>query len=215
MENFHKISAEAKAHNAQLIAVSKMQSIEKIKSVYDMGQRDFGENKVQEILLKKPQLPDDIHWHLIGKLQSNKVKKIIDQVAMIQSVDSEKLMNNIQKEAAKREIKIDVLLQIRIAEEESKSGMTKETMLEIIQKYLDETYPNIQIKGLMGITTLTDDQNQISKEFEYLKKLHEECQNAITQATILSMGMSSDYMLALEKGSSMIRVGSSIFGMRN
>ncbi len=213
--SYTQILSDAQQHNAKLIAVSKTQPIDKIKTLYDQGQRDFGENRVQEILLKKPQLPDDIRWHLIGQLQTNKVKKIIDQVVMIQSIDSTRLLDYVQKEAAKKELKIDVLLQIHIAEEQSKSGMQADEMKQILCKIKEGNYSQVNIRGLMGITTLTEDRQQIRSEFRNLHQLLEEGQTIHPEMDILSMGMSGDYSIALEEGSTMIRVGSLIFGTRN
>lgn len=197
-----------------LVAVSKTKSIEQILEAYNAGQRDFGENRVQELLPKYEALPKDIRWHLIGHLQTNKVKQIASFVHLIHSVDSEKLFTEINKEAAKCNRVIPVLLQIFIAQEETKFGFSFEEA-EVILNSSDK-YPNIRIEGLMGMATNTEDQNQVRKELKSLKDFFVRVQSKIQEPRfkILSMGMSSDWGIAVEEGSNMIRVGSSIFGNR-
>lgn len=212
-ENFINLNKHL-AKNVQLVAVSKTHSTDKIKAVYDLGQRIFGENKVQELVEKENLLPKDIQWHLIGHLQTNKVKYIAPFVDTIQSVDSEKLIEEINKQALKNHRKINILLQIKIAEEESKSGLEISEAQDIFEKYLNGAFPNINLKGLMGIATFTDDQEQVRQEFLNLKKVYDEF-NKKSPLETLSMGMSDDYPLAIECGANSIRVGSSIFGKRN
>ena len=212
-ENYHKIKAQIPA-NVELVAVSKFHPIEKIKEVYDCGQKVFGENKVQELLTKVNELPADIQWHLIGHLQTNKVKYIAPFIDTIQSVDSEKLLLEINKEAVKNNRKIKVLLQVKIAEEETKYGLEISEAKEIFSNYLEHKYPNIEILGLMGMATFTDNKNQLKSEFLVLKSLFDEL-STFKKLETLSMGMSDDFALAIECGSTSVRIGSAIFGVRN
>lgn len=212
-ENYHKIKAQI-PENVELVAVSKFHPVEKIKEVYDCGQKVFGENKVQELLTKVNELPADIQWHLIGHLQTNKVKYIAPFIDTIQSVDSEKLLLEINKEAAKNNRKIKVLLQVKIAEEETKYGLDIAEAKEIFSNYLEHQYPNIEILGLMGMATFTDNKNQVKSEFLVLKSLFDEL-STFKKLETLSMGMSDDFALAIECGSTSVRIGSAIFGVRN
>ena len=212
-ENYHKIKAQIPA-NIELVAVSKFHPVEKIKEVYDCGQKVFGENKVQELLTKVNELPADIQWHLIGHLQTNKVKYIAPFIDTIQSVDSEKLLLEINKEAVKNNRKIKVLLQVKIAEEETKYGLEIAEAKEIFSNYLEHQYPNIEILGLMGMATFTDNKNQVKSEFLVLKSLFDEL-STFKKLETLSMGMSDDFALAIECGSTSVRIGSAIFGVRN
>lgn len=212
-ENYHKIKAQI-SENVELVAVSKFHPIEKIKEVYDCGQKVFGENKVQELLTKVNELPADIRWHLIGHLQTNKVKYIAPFIDTIQSVDSEKLLLEINKEAAKNNRIIKVLLQVKIAEEETKYGLEILEAKEIFSNYLEHQYPNIEILGLMGMATFTDNNNQVKSEFLVLKSLFDEL-STFRKLETLSMGMSDDFALAIECGSTSVRIGSAIFGVRN
>ena len=212
-ENYHKIKAQI-SENVELVAVSKFHPVEKIKEVYDCGQKIFGENKVQELLNKVNELPADIQWHLIGHLQTNKVKYIAPFINTIQSVDSEKLLLEINKEAAKNNRKIKVLLQVKIAEEETKYGLEIAEAKEIFSNYLEHKYPNIEILGLMGMATFTDNKNQVKSEFLVLKSLFDEL-STFRKLETLSMGMSDDFALAIECGSNSVRIGSAIFGVRN
>ena len=200
--------------NVKLVTVSKTNPAEKIKEVYDLGQRAFGENKVQELLEKQPVLPNDIEWHLIGHLQTNKVKFVAGFISMIESVDSEKLLKEIDKEALKNERKINVLLQVKIAKEETKFGLTVDEAKDIFNKYLHGNYPNIEIKGLMGMASFVENESQIREEFGILKQFFDELSDLKPLET-LSMGMSGDFPLAIECGSNSVRVGSAIFGERN
>ena len=212
-ENYHKIKAQI-PENVELVAVSKFHPVEKIKEVYDCGQKVFGENKVQELLTKVNELPADIQWHLIGHLQTNKVKYIAPFIDTIQSVDSEKLLLEINKEAAKNNRIIKVLLQVKIAEEETKYGLEISEAKEIYSNYLEHKYPNIEILGLMGMATFTDNKNQVKSEFLVLKSLFDEL-STFKKLETLSMGMSDDFALAIECGSNSVRIGSAIFGVRN
>jgi pyridoxal phosphate enzyme (YggS family) len=212
-ENYNDIKSQLPG-NIQLVAVSKTHPISAIQEVYDLGQRVFGENKVQELTEKYPLLPKDIQWHLIGHLQTNKVKYIAEFVNTIQSVDSEKLLKEINKEAAKYNRTIKVLLQIKIAEEDSKFGLEINEAKALFQRYLDGEFSNIEITGLMGMATFTDDENQIRKEFLVLKRVFDELNQLKTLET-LSMGMSDDFLIAIDCGANSVRVGSAIFGRRD
>ncbi|MHA7607483.1 YggS family pyridoxal phosphate-dependent enzyme [Elizabethkingia meningoseptica] len=200
--------------NVKLVAVSKTHPVEAIQEVYNMGQRVFGENKVQELVAKQPLLPGDIQWHLIGHLQSNKVKYVAEFVDTIESVDSEKLLEEINRQAAKHDRTIRVLLQVKIAEEDSKTGMEVSETKELFLKYLQGHFSNIEITGLMGIGTFTDDEEQTRREFLFLKRLFDQL-SIQKKLETLSMGMSGDYVLAIACGSTSVRIGSSIFGARD
>ncbi len=211
--NYHQLTKKI-PQNVQLVAVSKTQPIEKIEEIYSCGQRIFGENKVQELLQKHTQLPQDIQWHLIGHLQTNKVKQIATFIDTIQSVDSEKLLEEIDKQAQKNHRIIKILLQIKIAKEDTKFGLEIETAKEIFKKIMAGKYPNIKLVGLMGMATFTENQDQIQKEFLILKNLFDEFSKQKKLET-LSMGMSDDFPLAIECGANSVRIGSAIFGNRN
>ncbi|KMQ68433.1 alanine racemase [Chryseobacterium sp. FH2] len=212
-ENYNNIKNRL-PDNVQLVAVSKTHPVSAIQEVYDLGQRVFGENKVQELMEKHPLLPKDIQWHLIGHLQTNKVKYIAGFIDTIQSADSEKLILEISKEAGKYNRKIKVLLQVKIAEEESKFGLEIKEAKNLFQKYIDGKFPNVEITGLMGMATFTDDRNQVKKEFSTLKKVFDEL-NQLKKLETLSMGMSDDFPIAIECGANSVRVGSAIFGSRD
>lgn len=199
--------------NVTLVAVSKTKPEEAVMELYRAGHLDFGENKVQELLAKYEALPKDIRWHLIGHLQRNKVKYIAPFVHLIHSVDSENLLKEINKQATKNERRISCLIQIHIAEEESKFGMSVEEAEQILKNHKTD-YPNVEIIGLMGMATFTEDENRIRKEFKFLKSVFDQFKIQNSEIRILSMGMSGDYKIAMEEGSNMIRVGSSIFGER-
>lgn len=211
-QNYQAILSQL-PENVKLVTVSKTNPAEKIKEVYDLGQRAFGENKVQELLEKQPVLPNDIEWHLIGHLQTNKVKYIAGFISMIESIDSEKLLKEVDKEALKNNRKINVLLQVKIAKEETKFGLTVDETKDIFKKYLNGNYPNIEIKGLMGMASFVDDEIQIREEFSVLKNLFDEL-SELKPLETLSMGMSGDFPLAIDCGSNSVRVGSAIFGER-
>ncbi len=195
-----------------LVAVSKTKSNEAIMEAYASGQRIFGENKVQEMVEKYETLPKDIEWHMIGHLQRNKVKYMASFVHLIHGVDTEKLLAEINKQAAKHDRRIPCLLQVHIAEESTKFGFAESELSELITR-IDE-FPNVEIKGLMGMASFTENFNQIQQEFRGLKKRFDQLFKN-TEAAVLSMGMSGDYPIAIAEGSTLIRVGSKIFGARN
>ena len=202
----------------KLIAVSKFHSSETVRKAYDAGQRIFGESRVQELTSKQQELPEDIEWHFIGTLQTNKVKYIAPFISMIHSVDSLKLIQEIDRQAEKYNKKVHILIEVHIAEEESKHGFTPDECTALFTDGILHQYPNIQICGLMGMATFTDGIEQVSREFTKLRNLFEEIKSMPTtdksMFTELSMGMSDDYKIAIEKGSTMIRIGTSIFGAR-
>lgn len=212
-ENYEAVVKQL-PEGVELVAVSKTHPVEQIKDVYDLGQKVFGENKVQELTEKAALLPKDIKWHIIGHLQTNKVKYIAEFVDTIQSVDSEKLLIEINRQAEKFNRKIKVLLQVKIAEEDTKFGMEISETKELYLKYLNGNFPNIEITGLMGMATFTDDESQIRREFTFLKKLYDQLSLQKPLQT-LSMGMSGDFPLAIECGANSVRVGSAIFGNRS
>lgn len=218
-KNLNNIKSQLPTH-VTLVAVSKTKPVADLMEAYDVGQRIFGENYVQELVEKQEQMPNDIQWHFIGHLQSRKVKLIAPFVSLIHSVDSLKLLQEINKQAAKNNRVIDCLLQVYIAEEESKFGLDEQELDEILNEIQQnkENYKNIKIVGLMGMATFTENQNQIEKEFKHLKTIFDKYKTLNTQhcqLNTLSMGMSGDYQLAISCGSTMVRIGSSIFGTRN
>ena len=200
--------------NVTLVAVSKTKPVADLTEAYNAGQRVFGENKIQEMTEKWEQMPKDIQWHMIGHVQTNKVKYMAEYVSLIHGVDSLKLLQEINKQAAKHNRIIDCLLQIYIAEEESKFGLDEKELDEMLKQVQHEKMQNIRIVGLMGMATFTDNKVQIKKEFQHLKSIFDKFTIHNSQFTILSMGMSGDYKLAIECGSTMVRIGSSIFGTR-
>lgn len=214
-ENLNRIYAQA-GPDVTLVAVSKFKTPEQILEAYHTGHRDFGENRVQELVAKAEALPKDIRWHMIGHLQTNKVKYIAPFIHLIHSIDSERLLREIQKQASKSGRVIDVLLQIFIADEATKFGLNEIEALALVDRISRGDFPDIRLRGLMGMATNTDDTEKITAEFKYLKSLFDRLRFAYPDQTIdiLSMGMSSDYPLALACGSTMIRVGSAIFGSR-
>ena len=203
--------------NVTLVAVSKTKPVSDLLQAYEAGQRIFGENKIQEMVEKFEQMPKDIAWHMIGHVQTNKVKFMAPFVSLIHGVDSLKLLQEINKQALKNNRIIDCLLQIHIAEEETKFGLNEAELTELLQSDTFKNLQNIKVIGLMGMATFTESQSQIRKEFQYLKTIFDNNQQPTTdncQLTTLSMGMSGDYQLAIECGSNMVRIGSSIFGGR-
>ena len=197
----------------ELVAVSKTKSNEEILEAYNAGQRKFGENKIQDMTRKYEILPKDIQWHMIGHVQSNKVKYMAPYVSLIHGVDSLKLLKEINKQAQKNNRIIDCLLQIHIAKEESKYGLSVQESQQAIN--IAKELPHLRIKGLMGMATFTEDQKQIEREFAGLKSLYDKYKEQKIPLKVLSMGMSGDFLIAIEQGSNMIRVGSKIFGPRN
>jgi len=201
----------------QLIAVSKTKPVEAVKEAYETGQRHFGENKIQEMAEKYEALPKDIFWHMIGHVQDNKIKYMAPFVSLVHGMDKEKRLKALNKEAAKCERVIDCLVQIHIAEEDSKFGFDYDEAKSLFQKDLKQVYPNLRVRGLMGMATFTDNKEQVLREFSGLANFYKETKALLgkEEFNILSMGMSGDYPLAIEQGSNMIRVGTKIFGGRN
>lgn len=197
-----------------LVAVSKYRSIEELTALYETGQRIFAENRVQELLAKQIELPSDIQWHLIGHLQTNKVKSVIDKVSLIHSVDSLKLLKEIQKQAAKQNLVVNVLLQIHVADEASKFGFDTDEIIEVAKSGILETFTHVQFVGVMSMATLTSNQEQIETEFKKTHDLFLKLQPLVPMPdafTEVSMGMSSDYKIAIKMGATMVRIGSKIF----
>jgi hypothetical protein len=227
-KNLTQIKTQLPAH-VTLVAVSKTKPVADLMEAYNAGQRIFGENKIQEMTEKWEQMPKDIEWHMIGHVQTNKVKFMAEYVSLIHGVDSMKLLQEINKQAKKHNRVIDCLLQIHIAEEETKFGLDEVELEEILTRVYEQCeakqvqhdkneFENIRIVGLMGMATFTENQNQIEKEFNHLKAIFDKVaasKDAINRVSILSMGMSGDYQLAISCGSTMVRIGSSIFGNRN
>ena len=215
VEKYKSIIDELSQRHVTLVAVSKTKPAEDIQALYELGQRDFGENYVQELVDKQAALPKDIHWHFIGHLQSNKVKYILPFVHLIHGVDSFKLLKEINKQAAKCGRVIDCLLQVHIAQEETKFGMDEAELKEV--KNNSNDLANVRIGGLMGMASFSEDVEKVRGEFRYLKTLYD-CFSPWTMAhgpwTVLSMGMSGDYKIAIEEGSTMVRIGSLLFGER-
>lgn len=218
LERYQQLSEIVRQKNAVLVAVSKTKPIEDILALYELGHRDFGENYVQELVEKQQQLPGDIRWHFIGHLQTNKVKYLAPFVHLIHGVDSLKLADEINKQGKKNGRVLDILFQIHIAVEETKFGFDESELKEAIQLLEKDSLSNTRIRGLMGMASFTNDQKLILNEFRSLKNLFDQFKHSTTsqiEFDTLSMGMSSDYQQALEEGSTMIRVGSLIFGERN
>lgn len=221
VDAWKEVSAELAKDNVTLVAVSKTKPVSDIQELYDLGQRDFGENYVQELDEKQSQLPTDIRWHYIGHLQSNKVKYIAPYTYMVHAVDSFKLLLEIDKQAAKHNRTIKVLLQLHIADEETKHGMDEAAVLELLDYYEAQRadLQHVQICGVMGMATFTDNTEKVRAEFKrlhnffvYLRQTHF---IADSNFTTISMGMSGDYKLAVEEGSTMVRIGSLLFGQRD
>ncbi|MBJ10163.1 MAG: YggS family pyridoxal phosphate-dependent enzyme [Flavobacteriales bacterium] len=210
-DNLQKIQKSI-PNNVTLVAVSKTKPIDCILEAYEAGHKIFGENKVQEMTKKADLLPKDIEWHMIGHLQTNKVKFIAPFISLIHSVDSEKLLKEINKRATQNNRVINCLLQFQIAEESSKFGLNEEEAKKILEN--QSNYPNVRIVGFMGMATFTSDKEQIKKEFSSLHTIYKQVQKDYPKLKILSIGMSSDYPIAIDGGSNMIRVGSAIFGAR-
>tara|TARA_R110000850_G_scaffold277086_1_gene422450 strand:+ start:196402 stop:197061 length:660 start_codon:yes stop_codon:yes gene_type:complete len=212
-ENLKQIKASL-PENVKLVAVSKTKPVDEIMEAYNAGHRDFGENKIQEMTEKWEQMPKDIRWHMIGHVQRNKVKYMAPFVSLIHAVDSLKLLKEIDKQAKKNNRTIECLLQVYIAKEDTKYGLEAEEVSAIFETEEYKKFKNVRIVGLMGMATFTDDKNRISKEFEFIKSFYDQLKNKYGLHE-LSIGMSSDYQVALEHGSTMVRVGSAIFGERN
>jgi len=216
-DEYKKLKEDLQAQNVTLIAVSKIQPVAVIKTLYDLGQKDFGENYVQEIIEKYNALPKDILWHYIGHLQTNKVKYVAPFISLIHGVDSVKLLKEINKQGEKNNRIINCLLQIHIAQEETKFGLNDIELKDILEGTDLKSLKNIKICGLMGMASFTENEENIRNEFQFLKTLFNNYSQLSTpncQLSILSMGMSADYTIATEEGSNMVRIGSLIFGQR-
>jgi PLP dependent protein len=215
-EQYEEIVKELAASHVTLVAVSKTKPVEDIEALFNKGQVDFGENYVQELAEKHPMLSPHVRWHFIGHLQTNKVKQVVPYVHMIHSVDSLKLLKEINKEAAKAGKMVDCLLQMYIAKEETKYGLDEAELNEILDNV--HSLNSIRLRGLMGMASLTDDTEQVRMEYRDLKQLYSKLVQERPECStfrVLSMGMSSDYKIAIEEGSTMVRIGSLIFGERN
>ena len=217
---YHELRNQLDAQKVVLVAVSKTKPVEALQALYDLGHRDFGENYVQELVDKQPKLPADIRWHFIGHLQSNKVKYIAPFVHLIHGVDSLKLLKEINKQAQKANKIIEVLLQVHIAQEESKFGFDNRELEELftVQKDAIEEMKHVRIMGFMGMASFTENEAQVREEFRSLRTLfdrYKEYPVSTINLSILSMGMSGDYTIAVEEGSNMVRIGSLIFGARD
>jgi len=213
-ENIKRYKAEL-GENVTLVAISKTKPASELMEAYEAGQRVFGENKIQEMTDKWEALPKDIQWHMVGHVQRNKVKYMAPFVSLIHAVDSLKLLKEINKEAEKNERVISCLLQVKIAEEESKFGLDADETKELLASEEFNNLKHIQVKGLMGMATYSDDEAKVRGEFDYLKSVFDDLKKRHSEFEVLSMGMSGDYKIALTCGSNMVRIGSAIFGERN
>lgn len=218
VSNFQKLQASV-PENVLIVAVSKMKPESMIQELYNAGHRDFGENKVQDMARKQEQLPKDVRWHMIGHLQTNKVKYMAPFVHLVHGIDSLKLLKVINKEAIKNNRSIDCLLQVHIAKEQSKFGFTETELMETLASETFKELEHVSIRGLMGMATYTPDLERVRGEFKNLKRIFDKVKQEFFQGDSafdqLSMGMSADYQVAIEEGSTMVRVGSAIFGLRN
>ena len=214
LENLAKVKALIPDY-VSLVAVSKTKPNEAIMAAYNAGHRVFGENKIQEMTQKWEALPKDIEWHMIGHVQRNKVKYMAEYVSLIHGVDSFKLLKEIDKQAKKHDRVIPCLLQMHIAEEETKFGLDRAELMEILESEDFKGLENVKILGLMGMATFTSNLEQVRKEFRFLKIIYDDLALKLPEISVLSMGMSGDYAIAIEEGSTMVRIGSSIFGARN
>ena len=216
-ENLEKVTAML-PDGVRLVAVSKFHPVEELQEAYDAGQRLFGENRAQEMVAKAPQLPDDIRWHFIGHLQKNKVRAIMPHVSVIESVDSVALLQLIEKEAARIDRKVDVLLQLHVAQEETKSGFSVEEVLEAGEQGQLTCYDHVRVCGVMAMASLTDDMDQVAQEFDLVRRtylmLKDGCFDDCADFNELSMGMSDDWQVAVKYGSTLVRIGTAIFGAR-
>ena len=214
-EAYYQLNEELRLSKVTLVAVSKTKPVEDITELYDLGHRDFGENYVQELVDKAGKLPKDIRWHFIGHLQTNKVKNIVPFIYLIHGVDSIKLLSEINKQAEKSKRVIDCLLQVHIAQEETKFGFDENELTDLFNNLSGLGLNNVKIKGLMGMASLTDKTSQLRNEFIQLRNLYKKLQASNPELQVLSMGMSSDYKIALEEKSNMVRIGSLLFGERH
>ena len=216
-ENLEKVNAML-PDGVRLVAVSKFHPVEELAEAYEAGQRLFGENRAQELIAKAPLLPDDVRWHFIGHLQKNKVRAIMPYVSVIESVDSVKLLQLIEKEAARIDRKVDVLLQIHVAQEETKSGFSVEELLQAGEECLLTCYDHVRVCGVMAMASLTDDMEQVAQEFDLVRRtyliLKDGCFDDCADFFELSMGMSDDWQVAVKYGATLVRIGTAIFGPR-
>jgi pyridoxal phosphate enzyme (YggS family) len=217
-DNINRYLREIGSRNCKLVAISKTKPASVILDAYNCGQRIFGENKVQELVEKQSILPDDIEWHMVGHLQTNKVKYIASFVELIHSVDSLKLIGEIEKQGKKYNRVIKCLLQVHIAKEETKFGLSEGSLYNLLEELTGSGFQNIKVVGLMGMATYTNSEDIIRKEFRYLKKIldtvYSKYRNDLIELEELSIGMSGDYKIAIEEGSTMIRIGTGVFGAR-
>ena len=217
-KRLNEVKSTMPATGVQLVAVSKFHPAETIREAYDAGHRCFGESRVQELQQKYDQLPHDIEWHFIGHLQTNKVKYIIPYVAMIHSVDSTRILDEIERQAARVDRVVDCLLEVHVAQEDTKFGFSPQECIDFLESAQAEAYPHVRFRGIMGMASNTDDEAQVKAEFAKLKQLFDEVRTGVMKANdyfdTLSMGMSLDYLLAIEQGSTMVRIGTTIFGER-
>lgn len=217
-QRLNEVKSTLPATAVQLVAVSKFHPAETIREAYDAGHRCFGESRAQELQQKYDQLPHDIEWHFIGHLQTNKVKYIIPYVAMIHSVDSPRILDEIERQAARVDRVVDCLLEVHVAQEETKFGFSPDECVEFLASLVADTYPHIRFRGIMGMASNTDDEAQVRAEFAQLKQLFDTVRGGVMAGNnrfdTLSMGMSLDYRMAIEQGSTMVRIGTTIFGER-
>ena len=216
-ENLKTVTAQL-PEGVQLVAVSKFHPVEELAEAYEAGQRLFGENRVQELVAKAPQLPEDIRWHFIGHLQKNKVRALMPHVSVIESVDSVQLLRLIEKEAARIDRTVDVLLQLHVAQEETKSGFSVEEVLQAADEGLLTCYPHVRVCAVMAMASLTDDMEQVGREFDLVRRtyltLKDGCFDESEDFNHLSMGMSDDWPVAVKYGATLVRIGTAIFGPR-
>ena len=217
-ENLEKVTAQL-PNGVQLVAVSKFHPVEELAEAYEAGQRLFGENRAQELIAKAPQLPEDIRWHFIGHLQKNKVRAIMPHVSVIESVDSVKLLSLIEKEAARIDRTVDVLLQLHVAQEETKSGFSIEEVLEAGEAGELTCYPHVRVCGVMAMASLTDDMEQVAREFDLVRRTYLTLKDGPFDESEdfneLSMGMSDDWQVAVKYGATLVRIGTAVFGPRS
>lgn len=213
-ENYLRLKNQI-PENVQLVAVSKTRTVEEIKVLYQLGHRDFGENKVQEMTEKAEVLPKDIRWHMIGHVQTNKIRQMADFVHLIHGIDKAKRLKEVQKRAKNANRIQDVLLQVKIADEDTKFGMTLQEAKNVLQAENIAKLDHVNIVGLMGMATFTEDMQQVRDEFKALRNLYDELRAEFPQIQTLSMGMTADFEIAIEEGSNMLRIGSAIFGERD
>ena len=217
-ENLEKVTAQL-PNGVRLVAVSKFHPVEELAEAYEAGQRLFGENRAQELIAKAPQLPEDIRWHFIGHLQKNKVRAIMPHVSVIESVDSVKLLSLIEKEAARIDRTVDVLLQLHVAQEETKSGFSIEEVLEAGEAGELTCYPHVRVCGVMAMASLTDDMEQVAREFDLVRRtyltLNDGPFDESEDFNELSMGMSDDWQVAVKYGATLVRIGTAVFGPRS